>query len=217
MAVTLFLPWVPICQGQRIIIQVPSVGENLTLNCYPPRNGYVRVFWNRTQSTCTNTTELLATASTSGLHHTEKTCCNDNRFCYNYTESWDATNSYLALTLMDADIINDSGNLICCFRSNSHIDQEEEVVRYDIRVIGCSCSKKWEKLKTIQCDLNGYTASRKQPIKVTVNGGLFKGKIKGTKLASKKGNEAPIRKVRYLILTLTQRQQFMTALIRMKR
>ena len=47
LALSFVLSWISISQGEHLIKQVASVGENLTLNCYPPKNGYVQLQWER--------------------------------------------------------------------------------------------------------------------------------------------------------------------------
>ena len=107
-------------------------------------------------------------------------------FSYDYNESWSMGNSSLALHVTDAGI-NDSGNYICSFLSRSSV--KETVVKYDIRVIVCTCFKDpkrnvAQKRRLISCDLNGYNASRIEHIQVELNNKLtVRGMITYTKLA----------------------------------
>ena len=164
LVVNFLVYFVPVCRGQHVIKQVAGVGDKLTLDCYPPRNQMeLHWEWRRIRKPA----ELLVNISSQSPAE----IITSSRFSYEYYEPRNMTHSSLILYVMNSGIA-DSGNYTCLFISPSLV--LEEVVKYDITVIGCSCFRrvpKNMKHKLVWCNLTGYNAPRSQrrPTQVELN------------------------------------------------
>ena len=142
-----------------MIKQIASVGENLTFNCYPPRNGYTLLQWERKRGL--KVPEYLVNINTNP--RVEDTVYSGNRsFSYYYNESCNNTHSSLALYLTSADI-GDSGNYTCQFLPKDINRGLILQIKYVVRIIGCSCSEvsvsNISKSQLISCNLSEHVTT----------------------------------------------------------
>ena len=184
---------VPISQGQQVIKQVASVGENLTLNCYPPRNEYAQLQWKRKRGE--NMPEYLVNINTNPL--VEDTVYSGNSsFSYYYNESWNDIHTSLALYLTSANI-GDSGNYTCQFLPRDITRGLIHYTNYDVKVIGCTCSKS-DGSRLISCDLSGYEHEKMRYIQVELNERLnVNGLITESKLVFTLPRKGTVENVRF--------------------
>ena len=160
---------VSISQGQQVITQVASVGENLTLSCYPPRNGYAQLQWERKRGA--NIVEYLVNINTNPRIEDTLYNSGNSSFSYYYNETWNETQSSLALYLTSADI-GDSGKYTCKTLPKNITRGLVRHINYDVRVIGCTCSEVSISNglnKLILCDLSGYVSTKTKSTRVELN------------------------------------------------
>ena len=155
-AISLMISLVDI-SNQKDVLQkhIISVGQNLTLDCIPPRNESLHVWWTRKRGT--NPEDQLRAHYFSD--ETDPSSWSSDQT--EDTNNWIANDGSFPL-VWPITSIEDSGNYICQYLS--HFGVDETLVSYDVRVIGCNCFLTSELnngkgMTNVTCSLTGYESS----------------------------------------------------------
>ena len=104
-AVNIFFYSLRVSEEQAVMKQVVGVGENVTLNCYPPQNQSF-LSW-ELKRTSKPTQDLVGV----NVRHLDRGITKSGDFSINYKQYWNISHSALALNFADA-CLNASKNIL---------------------------------------------------------------------------------------------------------